>query len=499
MSFNPIERLEKGNLDFVFNLTDYDRNHLIAEVRKRKNRVRIINGFIYQLKDYLPSFCFSIIYDIPEFAKVARELFNFKYINAEILNNMLNNSPAGIELLNEYLELFLSSSMSIDILNVIFKYILDNKNNNLIHKVSICNDLHVRYLFMNYLLNNYIEMIDDVYCDITKYTTSTTYESGEQISFAPELMNSEDVSKLAVALLVNNRVADYDKLKRFILKEYEYNYLASELLKPLFDFDPDTGNMIKDDLKEIKESTFSQDSSVLFKTSADYRFGMYMSHKDKIKKELLDEFEYKIRYFINTGNPNDSYSLFNSSDEDMLNIIYSHGLGNLLEKYAEKYMDLSKCKEYGYVKAGTTCNCYRLGDYVIKLIRMKWSYEDIICPDLYLFAKNYEEIYVRNKSGEVVAGLEVQKYLTKDARFVDPKYLKSFDDALKGLGYTRTDTLVNGTCGENAMLLDTYLDADCHNPEFLPKWFKECPIVVVDRDRIYPKDEIFVRQIRQFN
>ena len=199
-----------------------------------------------------------------------------------------------------------------------------------------------------------------------------------------------------------------------------------------------------------------------------------------------------MRYFLDAKRI-DEYSV--NQDEWDLKKIDNCGLSSLLEKWTEKYMDLSQSKEYGFVGKGTTCSCYRIGDYVIKLVKTKWSYEDEICPDIYLIAKDYEEIYVRDKDGIVKGGLEVQKYLTRNAKNIDPKYFGYFDEALEKLGYRRTDTLINGSCGENAMLLDTYYDADCANPEKLPEWFKECPIVIVDRDRIYSKDKTYVKQL----
>ena len=46
------------------------------------------------------------------------------------------------------------------------------------------------------------------------------------------------------------------------------------------------------------------------------------------------------------------------------------------------------------------------------------------------------------------------------------------------------------------MLLDSYLDADTHNHEQLPEWFKKYPLVLVDRDRIYKKDNPFIKQLK---
>lgn len=484
MAFNTLEYLRDGKVDFVYNQTPYDYEHLIENVRKAPNRIEIINGFLPKLKENLPSFCFAVIYDIPEFADAAYELLDIRKITPEMLNNFLNNSPLGLKILYENFDTFLSPNGDTNYFDCIVKYAFDSYNKKLIYKLSRYSDLHIRYLFMDYLIKNHPEQIDAIYDDITKYTTSVTYEPYEQLTFLPRLMNPDDISKLAVLLLTNNREKDYKKLKEFILRDYKYNYLASELLADKCLVDSDTHGLLGDPNKEKKESTFSEDADAFFSTSADYRFVLYLRHKAKISEQLLNDFANRIRYYLEKDNGHE------------LESIYRCGLGQLLEEWTEKYMDLSKSKEYGFVGKGTTCSCFRIGDYVIKLVDTKWSYEDEICPNLYLVAKNYEEIYLRDKRGVVNGGLEVQKYLTRSAENIDPKYFRYFDLALDRLGYRRTDTLTKGTCGENTMLLDTYRDADCPNPEKVPVWFRQYPIVLVDRDRIYPKDKIYIKQLR---
>lgn len=496
MAFNTLEYLRDGKVDFVFQCTSYDYEHLIANVRKAPNRIEIINGFLPKLKENLPSFCFNIIYDIPEFADDAYELLDIKNVTPEMLSNFLNNSPLGLKILYENFNIFLSPNGDTQYFNSIVKYAFDSNNRELIYKLSRYSDLHIRYLFMDYLIKNHPEDIDTIYDDITKYTTSVTYEPYEQLTFLPQLMNPDDISKLAVALLTHNREKDYQKLKEYIIKDYKYNYLASQLLTDDWIVDPDTHRLLNDPNRAKKEKIFREDADALFSTSADYRFSLYLRHKAIISRELLDNFASRLKYFLETTRqaPTES-SILGTPEERDLETIYHCGLGNLLEEWTEKYMELSQSKEYGFVGSGTTCSCYRIGDYVIKLVKTKWSYEDVICPNLYLIAKNYEEIYIRNNKGIVDGGLEVQKYLTRRADDIDPKYFRYFDLALDRLGYRRTDTLTKGTCGENTMLLDTYRDADCPNPEKVPVWFRQYPLVLVDRDRIYPKDKIYIKQL----
>ena len=477
MAFNVLEYLKEGKVDFVRHSTVYDYKSLINCVRKAPNRIQIINGFLPKLRETLPDFCFRVIYDIPEFADDAYKMFNIKKMTPEMLDNVLNNSPLGLKILYENFDIFLANDEKY--FYCIVKYAFLNNNKELIHKLSRYRNLHIRYLFMEYLIIHYPEQIDIIYNDITKYTTSVTYEPNEQLTILPKLMDSEDISKLAVLLLTNNREEDYKKLKEFILKEYEYNHLAKCFFN---DNNPSYINNTEESIRK-RNDAFCEDANRLFKTSIDYQFVIYSRHNAKIKKELLTDFASRIKYFAREDNSRD------------LAYIYGDGLGKLLEEWTEKYMGLSKNKEYGYIGGGTTCNCYRIGDYVIKLIRVKWSYEDIICPNLYLIAKNYEEIYLRDEKGIVYGGLEVQKYLTRRADKIDPKYFRYFDLALNRLGYRRGDTLTKGQCGENTMLLDTYLDADTRNPERVPVWFRQYPLVLVDRDMIYPKDKDFVKQL----
>ena len=513
MSYNPLERLKKGNVDFVYDLTLYDNDWLIDTVRKSSDRIEIINGFLSKLKENYPSFCFNIIYDIPEFADYAYEMICkkdniFKWITPEKFSNMLYNSPLGYRLLEEDFEKFIyalredeersecrtedDDLTDLVYLEKVIEYAFDSNDTKLLYRLSRYEDLHIRSLFMEYLIKNHPDKIDEIYNDITKYMTSVTYEPLEQLTYLPIPMKQEKISKIAVQLLTNGRKEDYETLKDFILREYKYNNLASELLTPPRKEHPTISftSVVDTEKLAIQEAAFKKDADKLFTSSKNYRFHILFDHSAEVRKELLDEFSYRMRYFINEKETS-KYS----TEKWALRTIDNSGLDDLLEEWIEKYMDLSQSKEYGFIGRGTTCDCYRIGDYVIKLIKRKYCYEDVICPDLYLIVKNYEEIYVRARDGFVTGGLEVQKYLTRSVKDIDPKYFGYFDKALDRLGYRRCDTLTGGECGENVMLLDSYRDADCPNPEKVPVWFRKYPIVLIDRDLVYPKDQKYVKQL----
>ena len=171
--------------------------------------------------------------------------------------------------------------------------------------------------------------------------------------------------------------------------------------------------------------------------------------------------------------------------------IILYRLWDELVEYVDKYLDLSKDKTYNYVASGYGTSTYRIGDYAFKLSRLKHSSEDIICPNNFLILKNLEENYIRGKNNCFDAGIEVQKFLTRHINHSIPESIinKRFPIELKKLGYFVKDYLINGKYGDNCMLLDSYMDADCNNPELLPDWFKEYPVVLVDRDLVYKLSE----------
>ncbi len=521
MPYDPLERLRHGNVEFLYYQTFRDEEILTEKIKSAPDRLDIINGFISVFeKGQFTRFVFGIIYDIPEYKDLVYEWVHNKetgelllrFVTPERLSNMLYNSPVGKRILYENFEKFIyflkddedrSDARTMEdglndliYLKAIIEYAFGNDDKDLLHKLSRYEDMHIRFLFMKYLLENHPNKIDDIYDDITKYITSVTYEPLEQISFLePTPMKQEYLSEIAVGLLTNNHEKEYEYLKGFIFREYEHNNLASELFTVPFMAVNGNPKIQTADINKyaIQEEEFNRDVNTLFETSANYRFHIFFNHSAKLREDLLTGFASKMRYYLENQRI-DKYSV-NQTKSELKNLDY-YGLCPMLEEWTEKYMDLSQSKEYGYVGGGATCSCYRIGDYVIKLVRAKFSFEDVICPNLYLTAKNYEEIYVRGRTGRVLGGIEVQKYLTREARDVETKYFGYFRETLADLGYVITDALTYGVNGDNAMLLDSYRDADCSNPEKLPDWFKEYPIVLVDRDTIYPINGCPRKQLR---
>lgn len=493
MSFNTIEYLKKGKVDFVFSLTPYDYENLIQYIRKSNERDIIISGFLEKLIDKYYRFCFAIIYDMDKYQEQTLYILNkylgFNYLTKTHLLNILHNTTWGKEFIKSHLTEIIQKDE--DILTDIFAFIFQDLDNNydLIKIFYLHNNLHIRYLFMAYIIEHHHELINIIYDDFTKYLTSVTYQEYEQLTFLPTLMDMEDICNLAILSyqhLPNKNI--WLHLKEYILTNYPENTLAGKLLQYDHVKVSNSCYSLVENPDKIKE--FNQDANRLFQSSIDYKLIIYNHYSENVSKELLEQFAKII-------------ALFRKKDTGKLDAnldgIYYYHLGHKLQQYIEKYLDLSHSKETGYINSGATLSCYRLGDYVIKLVRTKWSYEDIICPNLYLIAKNYEEDYIRDKHGIVVAGIEVQKYLSRPATNVPSYVFTNFSKELQRFGYYSMDTLINGVCGDNCMLLDSYKDADVNPHTKLPNWFIQYPMVLVDRDDIYKLENTYPKNRHSCN
>lgn len=478
MSYIPEEELKKGNVEFLYTLLNYpyDTDNLINRIRSSKDIDEILANSLYKLKHLFPCFLYKIIYDNPKYENIAYTLYkdNFKIENFDIsiVFNLMNKTRYGPILVKHNLDILFTKDRGY-ISTLIHTMLINGGYDKELKNISLHDDLSIRCLFMEILIKGFPDRIKDYYDDITKYFTSYTYQEGEQLTFLPTLMNVKDICNLYITML--DQTSPYAaKTKEFILTHYDKNYLASMLL-----------NQINNVPDYIKQMEFEKDADRIFETTIDYKIQLLTNYSKYIKDEYINALANHLRYFKDEKG-NYKY---------IIDHIFSHGLGNKLEKYIDKYLSLSTCDDYRFLSSGSTSSSYKIGDYVFKLSTTKWSYEDIIVPEIYLIIKDLEEEYIRNDKGIILAGLEVQQYLEHDGENVDYKSISNWFKDLDDLGYVFTDRLVHGECGCNARVLNDYHDANCHNPEALPDWFKEQPLVLVDRDRVYCKGKNIKQQV----
>lgn len=483
MEFNVLQELAKGEIDFLSSLPYYDKQNLIGCVRKAENKNDIINGFLSRLTDIDPAFCFRVIYDNDDYEQQTKKFLESGFtFTDDMLINLLNNSTWGIDYFYEHISK-IEDSLKVKTYSRLFNiFFADYKKYSLLIAYYKAHpNIHIRFLFMEYILEEHEDLFEAIYPNLMLYLTSVTYRENEQLTLWPDLMANEDISHLAYLILKSKYKDKYFiPLKEYILANYLENDLAKELLTPIMVYD--TPYSYSYEKNEIGIDEFSSDPDRLFLTSSTEKFFIMRNYPNLISGDILEHYR-------------SYYSRFREEDTQLLDLVNMTRLGGKLLEFIDKYLTISTQATWRYIASGSTGVVYQVGDFVLKLFRTKWSYEDVICPNLFLIVKNYEEIYIRDNRGIVECGIEVQPYLQRDAKKVDVKYLGYFLHELDALGYRYTDTLMSGPCGDNCRLLDSYLDADCANPERLPNWFKEMPLVLVDRDRIYPNDALYIRQL----
>lgn len=450
-----IEVLKKGNIDVINTLNSKVKDDLIIDIRKNSDIDIIINNCLNSLNKDTYLFALNIIYDMEKYKEytlsILKEYNCYEIINSDFrkVGNILYKTSFGRNYLVENIDDILKYKLN---LYVVFSYLFSmyDENKDIISIIANYPDVNIRGFFIKYIVNYHKDRLEDIYPDID-----------ESFMINDKLIDVNDISKVARNLLLQNDIELYKSVKDYILKNYKYNDLAENLIV------------------SNKEEEFIKDADLLFLTSRNYKFEIYKSYSKCISDKILSDFEKKISKF--KGNSEESLYAY---DHHLKNI-FLNGLGNKLLEYVDKYLSLSNDTSCCFVGRGTTASCYRIGDYAFKLNQTKWSYEDIICPNLYLILNNLEEDYIRDDKKVVIAGLEVQKYLRKSANNVSEEMLIWFKKELARLGYYTTDTLINGSYGDNCRLLDNYMDADYINPKMLPDEFKKTPLVLVDRDRVY--------------
>lgn len=485
MAYNPLEELKKGNYSFLGDLTSYDLEATIERIRKSFEKNDIINGFLYLIMHEVPYFCFKIIYDNPLYSKetlyLLEKYIGPKYMTTKMFENFFSNPIAESYVFKHFDEMLIDDER----LDILFSFIFNDykKHREFISYLRLHPDLHIRARFMIYIASNHPLLLNIIYDDFMKYLTSYTHQQYEQTTFLPVLMDKADISILAVTLAQKSTTLPYYyQLKEYILKAYSSNdlakYLDNKIVKLDYSFEG-----------KLNHNLLLEDIDRLFLSSYDQKFHLYLYYPNKLSEEIREQFSKFLAYFDSRKKDQ------TNADFSSLYNIYYYGLGSKLKELLDKYLSLSKDTTYEYLLHGSTAYAFRIGDFVFKLCNMKWSYEDIICPNLYLILENLEEILIRDpKDNRVNAGIEIQKYLKRDANNVPVDIFILWEKALKALGWWTSDRLMHGKCGDNCRMLDSYQDAYTNNPEELPDWFKEYPVVAVDRDRYYRLKNVYHRK-----
>ncbi len=454
-----ITDLLNGNIQVFSELDNYFKEVVCDSIRSHPNRLNILKSCFNKIQAEYPYHAFLLTYDLPEYAEVCEKILSadpYILANEHLFYEVLSCNHWIVNYVDNNLDQIVKTNFNntFCLLKYAFTYHKDSWVNHLINHPNLLIRIHTMYT-----------MIDDFPYLFKKYYPNpiallkVTTKDGHS-----KLVDEAYLSKIAVLTILNlHDIPLYQAFKNFILANYSSNTLASII---------DTYVIVEDD-KVLKELLLA-DIDELFKTSKNYQWQLYHHYQKYISPELVADFEVQISPFA-TLFPNE--------------VIEGMSTRGLLSKFIElthKYLELStKANCITNAGEGTCSYVYRVGDYIIKYSDKKYSYEESICPNLYLIIKNYEEIINRDSYGHVTGALEVQKYLSKVVLPTESELLTKWQEALKDEGYYLADDLVGQKVGSNCFRLDDYHDADTLDPESLPEWFKKDPVVLVDRDLVY--------------
>lgn len=458
MDFNDIiVSLKKGDISFLDEMEDYMINSIASFIKKSVDKEEILQKSFLLLEGNYSNMLFRIVYDMKAYEDFCRQYLSKNpsvLLDHRFFHEFLGSSEWSVEYVFDNIDYFLEVSLNNKetFVFTILRYCI-YFNKDYLKCFVYHNNINIRGLVMIEVLENFAYLFKKIYPNILDYCIK--YDKDGNVI---EIMEQGYLSKIAV-LSLNISEEQYYLLRDTILHNFDKNDIALELDK-----------LVSND-EDIAKKILIKDIDVLFETSKNYKWHLFNKYSGCLNDDLLEKFKNKCEPFI------DNYF--------MLQHMFFYELSDTYFEYVDKYLAMSTgAKCIRFVNEGSCTHVYQVGDYVLKYSMKKYSNDDEICPNLYLIAKNHEEIFVRDNKGFVKAAIEVQQYLSKPVMATQTKLIELFKDELEKNGYYYDDILVGGMCGTNCFYLNDYHDADCEDPELLPDWFKKDPIVLIDRDTV---------------
>ncbi len=461
LSDRIVEYLIAGDIDFMERFSTEQLEYLVHEIRISPYKNNILFNSFKEIAKMYPVYAFKITFDMPEYKEYWLRYFRDDHsilLDYKFLLLFLLSGDWAVNFVNEKLSAIVLGNK--ESLFAIIRHAERTGNFKLVNTLKNHWNMKIRSLFIIELLDAFPNMFNFIYDDVTEYFVKYD-NNGKEI----EIIEENYVSKIASLVLLHLKDEElYLKIREFILQRYSSNTLAAEL---------DRYGKLVASVNPLNREYLINDIDTLFRTSKNYKYVLFTKYGRYLNKDIYEEFERQIKPFTEI-------------DDEMIADIFKNGLGDKFLEYVDKYLQLSTgAKVISDVGRGSCTRTFRIGDYVIKCSNKKWSFEDSICPDSYLVLKNLEEDMVRDSKGQVTGAVEVQKYLSRPLLVSEWQSIFNFQKAFQEAGYYIKDRLVDEEYGPNCRHLEDYRDADCENPEVLPDWFKEDPIVLVDRDLVF--------------
>ncbi len=439
-----------------------EEKNIVSELFSRDKKGTLTDEYILKNFKLKPISVINFLIDKEEYQGLCFDLIKKDYRLLEfysLLDKIFNN-PNAINFVFENLDDILTSLKDkIQFINYLLCYAKHN-NKELYKLVAYSNDLNIRNEVMHFLSQEDRDFLRVLYPHITDYFVIK--ENDKVIAKMKEI----DVSIIAANLF--DCVFDvelFTEIKEFIFANYHKNHLLGFLAQ---------NDEFEDDLFHFHEEIM-KDFKRLYRTSFNYKLAAIDKYEEYIPK-----YEYLELFRI--------LKLFRFQ-RDVLEDIFERGMGEDFIHLLKKYFAISENSTISY-NSGSVTDVFAIGDFVIKFIsgiHTFSSIEERYFP-CFLVNKVVEEKIYYDEDGKLLGILQVGQ---RQFRPVEDKNLeKLFEEELERLGYFVYDGLIER---KNLYYLNDYHDADIDDPETLPDWFKENPVMLVDLDlmfRIEQKEEV---------
>lgn len=428
----------------------------IRQINKHQKENTLSKEFVLEVASRNPADMVYSLIDDEKYQDFCLELIKQNYNlldDIEILKKVFSNNNT-IKFVFDNLELILTNLKNKTLFLSFFLSYAKHTNKELYKLIAYSNDLGVRTEVMHFLSEEDRKSLRILYPNITDYFVIKD-ENENIISKMKEI----DVSIIAANLFdFIFDVGLFTEIKEYIFANYSKSHLLGFLAH---------NDEMEDDIFHFHEEII-KDFDRLYSTSFDY------------KLEALDKYKNLI--------PQDEYlklskllTLFRNQRES-LEEIFEKGMGDDFIHLLKKYSAISVKPVIKYYNSGTVTTVFEAGDFAIKYISSIYHYfsiEERYHP-CFLVNKVVEEKIYYDEDGNLLGILQIGQRLFR--RVKDKNLEKLFEDELARLGYFVYDALIER---DNLYYLNDYHDADINDPESLPEWFKENPVVLVDLDLMF--------------
>lgn len=421
-----------------------------------------INVVFEDLKKYCPELVILMYYNDPSKEELCEELLkrNIKLLkDYELLSKIMYQTNWGGLIISRNAERIIE--LNEENIFYVIQYLISIKKYSVIKSLSLSPNLVTRGKVMIELLLEHERLFDSL------YTKPITVYLKRKDVLMPERLASR------LCYYISYMKPDkYRELRDFILDNYEKNDLAYYILNgDSHEIDDRT-----EEDKELQIELLKERINDIYRKSISGKLDIYLRFSELLDKDILLELKSKVLPFLRV------------CSEDMINILSSNLLNELIRMHDQYFENVTGADCISYEGYGATAQVFRVDDKVIKFCRAKFNKRKTQTITSYLIAPIIDSAYTYRNGTDIEYGIEIQEYYPIGLSTKEQKVFNAYERAFRESGLECEDLdYSKENMYQNLRYLNNYHDAVCDDPENLPEWFKQSPVVLIDSDLVKRK------------